>query len=181
MNKRRKNIAAYLLAVIILVIPTAGISPIPVSKVQAKESKTASSSRETVKQLLAGAYQMQIDLNKPKPLREVKRETGKYMAAEFERRFLKERLVIEITGPDKGRWSVPGSDDMYLFIPDYSWDKRTVIQKGPGQTLYVSQFYPYEEGPWSIGNHTETVVLVKEAGKWKVGNILYEEGKKLFH
>jgi hypothetical protein len=40
-----------------------------------------------------------------------------YMAEGFARTFLHERLVAESSQKGKELWWIPGSDDMYLFVP----------------------------------------------------------------
>ncbi|CEH27828.1 hypothetical protein AM501_02230 [Aneurinibacillus migulanus] len=129
--------------------------------------------KEVIRSLLRQAADAQYALNEPMTRLEALKRIQPYMTEEFSRAFLQERLVSEKNRQGETVWWVPGSDDMYLFIPDFSWDYRTKISISEG-TVHVSQYYPAEEGPWQMPSHTETVLLVKEDGKWKVNGIQYE-------
>ncbi|ERI07531.1 DUF3993 domain-containing protein [Aneurinibacillus aneurinilyticus] len=129
--------------------------------------------KESIRSLLRQAADAQYTLNEPMARSEVLERIRPYMTEEFSRTFLQERLVSEKNRQGETLWYVPGSDDMYLFIPDFSWDSRTKVSISEG-AIHVSQYYPAEDGPWQMPAHKETVLLIREDGKWKVNDIQYE-------
>jgi hypothetical protein len=134
-------------------------------------------SKEKIEQVVKAAERVQMNAALPMPLDKVKSNLGKYLTRSFATRFMAERMVQLIYGKDKGDWFVPGSDDMYLYIPDFTWNQNTTINKASEQEITVSQRFTGDEGPWTGDPCIETVVLKKENGVWKVQDIRYKTAK----
>ncbi|MFT9849661.1 DUF3993 domain-containing protein [Aneurinibacillus sp. REN35] len=129
--------------------------------------------REAARTVIQQAAEAQFALNEPMTRLEALEKVRPYMTDEFSRTFLGERLMPETIGHKQGLWSIPGSDDMYLFMPSFSWDTHTDVKIQNG-VAHISQYFPAEEGPWETPAHTETVVLIQEEGSWKVNEVQYK-------
>ncbi|WCK54978.1 DUF3993 domain-containing protein [Aneurinibacillus sp. Ricciae_BoGa-3] len=159
-----------------LLWPVIAVASISLMQYQplANAAVASQSTKARVEQILKDAKKAQLGLSTPMPIETVKANLGKYLCRSFVTRFIKERMVRLTYGDQKGKWLVPGSDDMYLFIPNFSWNNKTSVYKLSDNAIAVSQPFNREEGPWIEDAHVETAILTKENGKLKVQNISYK-------
>ncbi|WP_210366349.1 DUF3993 domain-containing protein [Bacillus sp. REN3] len=127
--------------------------------------------RDQVFELLEGAFQAQVSLSEQeRTMAEVEAVLEPYFTNEYKKLFIKENVVGQ-----EGKYQTYGTDFAPYYIPYYGFsDKTKVVAKG--KEIYVVEYFPGNtEGPVGYESHYEGLKLIKDQGKWKVAQYLYND------
>ncbi|MBU8877634.1 DUF3993 domain-containing protein [Bacillus sp. FJAT-29790] len=129
------------------------------------------SNEQVVLQFLDTAFQAQVSLSeKERSMDEINELLSPYFTEDNKKQFLAENLVSE-----NGRYLTYGTDAPLFYIPFFTFSDETKVV-WTKYKIYVFEYFPEnDEGPVSYESHYEGLILVKENGKWKVAEYLYDD------
>lgn len=131
--------------------------------------------RDEVFTTLEKAFNQQVEISeKARSIQEIEEKLKPYFTSEMINKFVKENVVKV-----DGGYATLGSDSAENYIPFFSYNDHTTIEKSKDEEkLVISEdMAEHSEGPITYTN-SETVLLVKQQGKWKVHQINFETEKK---
>jgi len=130
--------------------------------------------RDEVFSTLEKAFKQQVEISeKARTIPEIKEKLKPYFTDELMNKFISENVVKV-----DGGYATLGSDSAVNYIPFFSYNDHTKIEKSKDEEkLIISEdFAEHSDGPLTYTG-PETVILIKQAGKWKVHQILLETEK----
>lgn len=131
--------------------------------------------RDEVFTTLEEAFNQQVEISeKARTIQEIEEKLKPYFTNEMINKFIKENVVKVDNG-----YATLGSDSAENYIPFFSYNDHTTIEKSKDEDqLVISEdLAEHSEGPITYTN-SETVILVKHQGKWKVHQINLDIEKK---
>lgn len=131
--------------------------------------------RDEVFSTLEKAFNQQVEISeKARTIQEIEEKLKPYFTSDMINKFIKENVVKV-----HGGYATLGSDSAENYIPFFSYNEDTIIEKSKEEEkLVISEnMAEHSEGPVTYTD-SETVILVKQQGKWKVHQISLETEKK---
>ncbi|MBT2695328.1 DUF3993 domain-containing protein [Bacillus sp. ISL-55] len=127
--------------------------------------------REEVFAFLGKAFDSQVTLSeKSRSMEEIEEVLDPYFTEDYKSRFIEENVVGQ-----ENDYQTYGTDFALYYIPFYAFSEKTKVVEMENE-IYVIEFFPGNtEGPVGYKDHYEGLKLVKETGKWKVADYLYDE------
>lgn len=138
------------------------------------QTTSAENTRDEVFNTLKKAFNQQVEISeKARSIQEIEEKLKPYFTSEMINKFVKEN-VVEVDGG----YATLGSDSAENYIPFFSYNEHTIIEKSKDEEkLVISEdLAEHSEGPITYTD-SETVILVKQQGKWKVHEISLETEK----
>lgn len=138
------------------------------------QTTSAENTRDEVFTTLKKAFNQQVEISeKARSIQEIEEKLKPYFTSEMINKFVKEN-VVEVDGG----YATLGSDSAENYIPFFSYNEHTIIEKSKDEEkLVISEdLAEHSEGPITYTD-SETVILVKQQGKWKVHEISLETEK----
>ncbi|MBT2756195.1 DUF3993 domain-containing protein [Mesobacillus foraminis] len=143
------------------------LMPIPL-QVNAEEDQLKT--REDVLQFLESAFNAQLSLSEQaRSMTEVEAVLQPFFTESFKSDFIKENVVEE-----NGKYLTYGSDFAPYYIPFFEFSDATKVVFLQEKIYIVEKFPASDDGPVSYETHYEGLVLIKEAGVWKVNEMLHD-------
>ncbi|WP_421384332.1 DUF3993 domain-containing protein [Bacillus salacetis] len=130
--------------------------------------------KESLVERVQTAFEKQVSLSeKPRNLEEINAILDTHFTEGFKEKFMLDNVIETEEG-----FQTFGSDFASYYIPHFTYsDKTRAVKKG--QTVYLYEYFTYEEGPVYFEDGYQGVKLKKINGVLKVEDIFYGLPKEL--
>lgn len=138
------------------------------------QTTSAENNRDEVFTTLKKAFNQQVEISeKARSIQEIEEKLKPYFTSEMIHKFVNEN-VVEVDGG----YATLGSDSAENYIPFFSYNEQTMIESSKDEEkLVISEdMAEHSEGPITYTD-SESVILIKQQGKWKVHEISLETEK----
>ncbi|EDL65059.1 DUF3993 domain-containing protein [Bacillus sp. SG-1] len=124
--------------------------------------------KESIVERVQTAFEKQVSLSeKPRTMEEIHAILDTHFTDSFKDKFLLENVIETEEG-----FQTFGSDFAAYYIPNFSYsDKTKAVKKG--ETVYLVEYFTYEEGPVYFEDGYQGVKLTEENGELKVEDIFF--------